>query len=136
MPVTGDDSEDGDDEDRGSGEEEEEKEAVGGAHPTLFSILFGAWADCGGVEISAVVDIGCLQVPVENGTIVRLKCKDGCRVHEKDDRLDIEAAAAILIVTAVDEAGIRLTARWCFARRRMRVRMGMETTILTIEKAS
>ncbi|MFQ5493855.1 MAG: FG-GAP repeat protein, partial [Phycisphaerae bacterium] len=111
VPVSGDDSEDSEDSDDSDDSEDggggggEEEEVVGGAHPTLFTILFDAVDDCGAVEISAVVDIGCMQVPVENGTVVRLKCKDECRVREKDDRLDIEAAAAILIVTAVDESG-------------------------------
>jgi len=52
-----------------------------------------------------VIDIGCEMIPIENGTVIKLKCKDECKTKEDDGILKIEAATATLVVTAVD--GVR-----------------------------
>ncbi|MFQ5501455.1 MAG: hypothetical protein ACE5EQ_04040, partial [Phycisphaerae bacterium] len=66
--------------------------------------------DCGEVTVSAILDIGCEQIPVENGTLIAFECNEGddsgdCEVEEEDGILEIEAATAVITVTATDESG-------------------------------
>jgi len=73
-------------------------------------ILFDASDDCGEVTLSAIIDIGCMQIPVENGTVIDFDCNEGddsgdCEAEEDDGILEIEAASAVMIVTATDESG-------------------------------
>ncbi|MFQ5411907.1 MAG: FG-GAP repeat protein, partial [Phycisphaerae bacterium] len=79
-------------------------------HDGPIMILFDATDDCGEVTLSAIIDIGCMQIPVENGTLIAFECNEGddsgdCEAEEDDGILEIEAASAILIVTATDESG-------------------------------
>ena len=63
--------------------------------------------DCEGTVV-AVIDIGCDVIVVENGQLVELDCEedDDCGAEYDDDGvLQIEAATATLIITAVDSDG-------------------------------
>ncbi|MFQ5495182.1 MAG: FG-GAP repeat protein [Phycisphaerae bacterium] len=71
----------------------------------LLMIVFEASDDCGAVDVSAVIDIGCMLIPVENGTVIDLECREDCEAEAEHGVLEIEAATAVLIVTAIDESG-------------------------------
>ncbi len=75
-------------------------------------IEFSAMGACGPVPATGVIEITCsdgsVQIPVESGRVIDLECEadeDECEVEDEDGVLEIEAASAILIVTATDAAG-------------------------------
>lgn len=81
----------------------------------LIRVEFGASDTCGSADVSGVIDVGCRQIPVVNGQVIKLYCvKDECYcgkisctcgTHECGDIPEIRAKNASLIVTAVDECG-------------------------------
>lgn len=84
-------------------------------------IGFEAGDHCG--FVSAVIDIGCDTIPVENGELVRGLCVDPNEddgdecffefrgTHGSGDRglLEVHSRSALLIVTAIDDAGAMTT---------------------------
>ena len=58
-------------------------------------------------DVTAVIDIGCDVIPVENGQIVSLNCvaPGDCSFEFEMDVLDVTSDQAILIVTATDNQG-------------------------------
>jgi len=71
-----------------------------------LQINFSATDDVGIATLTAVIDIGCEQIPVEDGQIVKVKCgDDDCEAEFDDDgTLEVKSNTATLIVTATDEA--------------------------------
>lgn len=68
-------------------------------------ILYSAEDNCELVSVTAIVDIGCSQIPVSNGQNIRVKHDDDCEFEFEDGVLRIKASTAVLIVTATDAAG-------------------------------
>lgn len=71
-----------------------------------LQINFSATDNCAVASLTAVIDIGCQQISVEDGDIVEVECDDDdCEVETEDGVLKIQSETATLIVTATDGAG-------------------------------
>ncbi|MCG8604446.1 T9SS type A sorting domain-containing protein, partial [bacterium] len=69
-------------------------------------IKFSATDNCGVASLTAVIDIGCKQIAVNDGDIVAVECDDDeCEVETDDGILEIKSETATLIVTATDGVG-------------------------------
>jgi hypothetical protein len=73
----------------------------------VYEINFSASDDLDpSVVVEAVLDVGCQQVPVENGQVVAIMCKQElCKVENHQGMLYAKGVDVQLVVTATDAAG-------------------------------
>jgi len=73
----------------------------------IYEINFSASDDLSeNLVVEAVLDVGCQQIPVENGQVVAIMCKQNqCMVREHQGMIWVNGVDVTLIVTATDEVG-------------------------------
>jgi len=94
--VTDDDDDSDSDSDDGDGDRDDDDG---------FRLSFEATDACGPATVSAILDVGCAEIPVADGQLISFEHDDECEVETDDGVVEVESWIAMLVVTATDAAG-------------------------------